>query len=92
MKARHYDSGARPVDHFEASVAELHWDDGRSVQISGGEVEHPSGKHLMIRVWPENGTNEYGGDNTTSLTIHLEPHEAEWRVIGFHIDKRHLDD
>ena len=55
MHARHYDGGVG-TDHYGSTVAELHWKDGRSVQISGAEAEDSRGKHLMIRLWPEKGT------------------------------------
>lgn len=57
-------SVAREDDH-EARVTELHWSDGRVVQISSW----PDDDGALIRVWPANGTAEYGGGNLTTLSV-----------------------
>lgn len=63
MKSRAYDSGARPHDFWSpGAVAEIHFDDGRSVQISGRDDGT-----ILLRMWGPNGTHEYGGNNMTEL-------------------------
>jgi hypothetical protein len=67
VHARTYRHGAS-TDH-DGEVAELHWSDGRSVQISSFPNENGG---VLIRVWPENGTAEYGGHNLTSFSAALK--------------------
>jgi hypothetical protein len=64
--ARVYDRFSGGHDH-EGRVAELHWSDGRVVQISSW----PDDDGVLIRVWPENGTAENGGDNITEFSAAL---------------------
>lgn len=87
MKARHYNRSSGSEDHHDANVAELHWDDGRVVQISGAEKADFRGKHVLIRVWPENGTAEYGGGNLTSFSIILRPKGKDWIIESMHVDR-----
>lgn len=62
--ARLYKRFGGAVDEHEARVTELHWSDGRVVQISSW----PEDDGVLIRVWPANGTNENGGYNITTLS------------------------
>jgi hypothetical protein len=88
LSARTYGRHGGAEDH-EAQVAELHWPDGRVVQISGAtEADEIRGLHVLIRVWPQNGTAENGGSNLTSLAIVLEAKGEDWAVTSLHIDKQ----
>jgi hypothetical protein len=64
--ARLFGRMSNASDH-EANVAELHWSDGRSVQISS----YPDNDGVLIRVWGENGTHEYGGSNLSLFSAAL---------------------
>jgi len=91
MKIVNYNSFSIPEQsrYREASgVTELHWDDGRVVQISGAEDDDSRGKHIMIRLFPENGTAEYGGGNLDSLTLVLEPYGKGWKFKSIHYSDR----
>ena len=67
----------------DANVAELHWPDGRSVQISGAtEDDEIRGGHVLIRVWPENGTHEYGGSNMDDFSVVLRFDGAGWKITS----------
>lgn len=82
MKLRQYNAGGHTESNSQ--VAELHYDDGRVVQISGAEAsDEVRGKHILIRVWPANGTNEYGGGNLPSLSVCLRPDGGGWRIEEF---------
>jgi hypothetical protein len=64
MKSRAYTAGAIGVDQQDGRTAELHFDDGRVVQISA----LPDNRGILLRTWGVNGTVEYGGDNMTTLS------------------------
>lgn len=66
--ARLYRDWGGSVDDDRARVAELHWAEGRVVQISS----HHKDDGVLIRVWPKNGTHEYGGGNITAASISLK--------------------
>lgn len=70
-------------DDHSANVAELHWPDGRVVQISGAtEGDEIRGGHVLIRVWPENGTSEYGGSNSTDFSVVLRFDGDGWKITS----------
>ena len=78
--SRTYDTFSGAHDH-EGNVAELHWPDGRVVQISGAtEADEIRGGHVLIRVWPENGTHENGGSNLTAFSVVLRFDGEGWRI------------
>lgn len=90
IHTRTYDGHSGGHDH-EGSVAELHWPDGRVVQISGATENDSRGSHVLIRVWPKDGTVEYGGGNITSFSMLLRPDGDGWSVHSLHIDGKYLD-
>lgn len=53
--SRAYTSGAKAVDQYGGTCAEIHFDDGRVVQVSGSE----DGR-VLLRMWEPGGTMEYG--------------------------------
>lgn len=71
MKSRAYDRGVMPHDFDGGLTAEVHFVDGRSVQISCED----NGR-VLIRLWGPNGTVEYGGGNMTVLSLVVELHET----------------
>jgi hypothetical protein len=64
MKSRAYTVGAIAVDQPGGRTAELHFDDGRVVQISATLGDDG----VLLRMWGPNGTAEYGGENMTTLS------------------------
>lgn len=54
---------AKRTEH-DANVIDLHLSFGAVAQISAT----PDNAGFLIRVWPCNGTHEYGGNNMTVLT------------------------
>ena len=90
LLARTYGNFGGSEDHA-ASVAELHWPDGRVVQISGATAaDEISGGHVLIRVWPENGTHEYGGSNLTDFSAVLRFDGTGWKITS--LDARSQSD
>jgi hypothetical protein len=62
--SRSYDWSSRWVDTQNGKVAEVHVDKA-SAQVS----VLPDDVGFLIRVWPQEGTHEYGGGNSTALSL-----------------------
>ena len=62
---RTYDTGYSP--DVEASVVELILDRN----IKGQMSVLPDGDGFLIRLWPPNGTHEFGGTNGTALSMSM---------------------
>jgi hypothetical protein len=62
-----------------ASVADLRLPDNAIAQVSA----LPDQDGFLIRVWPPNGTHEYGGTNLTVLTVAMK---SDGTIIRFHSD------
>ncbi len=93
MKARVYNPEGSPTTWKEfsgAQIVELHWSDGCSVQIAGHEVGGDFETRLMLRVWPKNGTEEYGGDNETFMSLRLLRGEEGWAFEDAEADNKLL--
>jgi hypothetical protein len=83
MKSRAYSSQATPHD-YDGDTAEVHHEDGRSVQVYFQE----SGR-VLIRMYGPNGTAEYGGNNMTELAMVVDLHEhATIRSINMNGERR----
>ncbi len=78
MKARVYDRNGEYTSFPGIKIVELHWNDGCSVQLAGYEVRDSKATRLLLRVWPKNGTEEYGGDNQTFMALCLLRGEDGW--------------
>jgi len=65
----------RHCEHTEiegASTAEVHFDDGRVVQITCAGPGDPRGDGtVMLAAFPPNGTSENGGANIDDVTVLL---------------------
>lgn len=83
--ARHYDQSAYKHDH-DGRTAELHLTDHAVAQVS--EIPEDQGSGFLIRVWPPNGTHEYGGNNSTALCAVVKFVDDNWIVESLNIDKK----
>ena len=68
-RTRTYRDGVHPPDE-SGEVVELHLDNNAVAQVSQLPANYPPG--FLIRVWPPNETNEYGGSNVTALSLSVE--------------------
>jgi len=78
MKARVYSDSVTWKEFPGKRLVELHWADGCSVQLAGYETGDKDETRLLLRVWPKNGTAEYGGDNQTFMSLRLLRGEEGW--------------
>lgn len=78
---RTYDMGYTP--DVKASVVELILDRN----IVGQLTEIPDGDGFLIRLWPPNGTHEFGGNNGTSLSMVVKfEADGQMRLMSLHSD------
>lgn len=68
-RTRTYSDGVHPPDK-SGEVVELHLDNNAVAQVSELPKNYPQG--FLIRVWPPNETNEYGGNNANVISMSIE--------------------
>lgn len=78
---RLFDMGYSPEQR--AAVAELILQSNAVAQIGA----LPSSDGFLIRVWPPNGTHEFGGNNMTVMSFVIR-FDAKGKAIIEHLDLR----
>ena len=82
-RTRTYRDGAHPPDEI-GEVVELHLGNNAVAQVSALPRNFPPG--FLIRVWPPNETNEYGGSNANVLSLSVEI--VDGKPVLQHLDWR----